>query len=331
MHAWKEPFLNIRDKFSALHHAGLAFHHRLLGATIDDPLQYWPVTANLAVELRGENILRTIPVSTPNLVSHFHLFYGLNSRAVEHFANALSGLERCVSQIPQNLVPSILLPDGHDQPTRDLVLWMSMVYSIAWEVDAAYLPVSVNCMIKHDDEGTYSWNHLQKPEDSDPRPWLVHQTIGLDGFNNLIDQYDSHQLSFPEIIFGALEREVVESSIAAIDLLVFRIGHEACDEQPTDLKQDRKRRYRTGVEVWLLKGVLAEHHNFEINREKALAPMTQEEIMEVLGWSQAKVSRFMAHIFGPNPMRAYRSCWADDELKDRLENPIVPAVDPTDD
>lgn len=110
---WKAPFLELRQKITALYSGGHRVYHRLVASTVTDPISHCSVRDNLAVELPCETVQRRVEVTTPGLAAHCHVFYSPTSNAIEQLSSSLQGLRRIVSAIPTHAVPAIRVPKGH--------------------------------------------------------------------------------------------------------------------------------------------------------------------------------------------------------------------------
>ena len=330
--SWKEPFLRLREKIADLYYHDVEIYHRIIASCVERPLLHASVKDHLSLEIPCETLRRQVSIQTPGLAAHSHLFYAHDLGSVERFAQILEGLDYFASQIPSTVVPPVRLPDS-DQVSRNLAHWMSLVYTMAWKADAIYLPAGVDCMITHNDEEMHSWSSLRKPQNADPRPWLIHCENDEGGPQLLQSTFDSQQLVFPEIIFGYLERDVVQSSAAAVDLLIHMLRNENADlsKPKAPSRQIRNPRRRRREMVWMLIEVLRDHHDYARHGERARALAKQRELANELRWSQAKVHRIMADVFGKHPMNGYRACWfraGMRGLEEAFKNALVPPKDP---
>lgn len=127
--------------------------------------------------------------------------------------------------------------------------------------------------------------------------------------------------------------EFIAASLAAVDVLVFMLdqvrGQEFAKKAEIlgSVKKKPSRPRRISADVMLLKAFLRHHHDPRETGDKAMIPLTTEQIAEAMQWLnedgkpvQSRASRRMADVFGLNAMDKYRSIFQGDiiRLKDIL-------------
>ncbi|OHB54348.1 MAG: hypothetical protein A2173_10095 [Planctomycetes bacterium RBG_13_44_8b] len=70
-------------------------------------------------------------------------------------------------------------------------------------------------------------------------------------------------------------------------------------------RKEQTRKQKQKGEILQLQAALLKHHGFDSDTF-SYEPATQEQLKQLLGWSQPKVHRVMKAIFGSNPMNAYK-------------------------
>ncbi len=172
--------------------------------------------------------------------------------------------------------------------------------------------------------GFFLWEDWPQPTDGDPLPWLIHQGDSPDGFADWQSKFIEQDLWLPDVIDAYLAGEQIvgefmKYSLTAIDGLVYILEH--INEEPKPRQQEspkagsRRRAPKSRqkeAEVMFLATLLMKHHTGENSEHDLNKPLSSDEIAELLEWKtssgkpcQSKVSRRMADIFGPAPMKRY--------------------------
>lgn len=121
--------------------------------------------------------------------------------------------------------------------------------------------------------------------------------------------------------------EWLEYVIQELEKIKFKMEIEAkqsAPQKPAKIKRYKKKttinnlKDSSRVQIRLkdknqLIGALITHHGIWAEKVN-LKPATQKELEELTDWNQPKVSRMMETIFGENPMRKYKQCFAGKEL-----------------
>ncbi|HUU90126.1 MAG TPA: hypothetical protein VM238_02830 [Phycisphaerae bacterium] len=110
--------------------------------------------------------------------------------------------------------------------------------------------------------------------------------------------------------------------VAALDKTGLRLDLEELSLELAGKKSRRTgeatRKAKIAAEKGLLAAVLFKHHGLEMETFN-WQPATQKELKKDTGWSQSKVSRTMAKLFGPKPMKKYRNLCSRQGLKGFLK------------
>jgi hypothetical protein len=320
---WKAPFLQFRDQIRPLFDSGVKLYHGVLMAPFHEREELTEVVRSLEACHEGKTTVAVIETPTDGCNYHAHYFFG-DSGGCQLLGHALSGIDDWLRAVPRALLPEFNVPcNSCYKPDGDLATWVSVVYYLAWEINAPYLQGAVEYQESIEEIVFYPWSEWPQPEGCDPRSLLIHQGNDSTQFEKFLERFGmSEEFRWcPDIIDAyLLNGEFVAASLAAIDVLVFMLeqirGKDTVVPQNASAphrKNRQSRSRRVSNDLILLREMLAELHNPEIHGEKALIPLTAERIATALEWIsksgkplQARVSRRMAELFGPNGMEKYR-------------------------
>jgi len=238
------------------------------------------------------------------------------------------------------MVPGFEIPRLQNQSDRDLIRWTSLVYYLAWATDAPYLDVELECC-RHLGKISffYSWAECPQPPDCLPFPWLIHQGMAGSRIEKTKKRFEDYGEEFPPFVDAYLTGEFVLSSLAAIDILVYKLNSERRQKAVDSTEYAKK-----------LKPTVAKYSNSKANlgrlamtlhawhqpgRARKHAWLTQEEIAEkaqILTKETRKpatstVSRLMEIIFGPNPSKTYHNLAEANDRGQKLRSILERAKD----
>ena len=159
---------------------------------------------------------------------------------------------------------------------------------------------------------------------------MIHQGDREGDLHPLISKFAAEGKRLPEIIDAYLQgesmaAEFITASLAAVDALVFVLdqvrGQESTKpkEISSSVKKKSTRPRRVSADVMLLKAFLRHHHDPRETGEKALIPLTADQIAEAMQWLnedgepvQSRASRRMLDVFGPDAMNKYKRVFLGD-------------------
>ena len=332
---WKIPFLQFRDRIRPLFDSGVKLYHGILMAPFHEHKDLKDVVENLEACLRGKTKVAVIETPTVGCGVHAHYFFG-DSGGCKLLGNTLSGISDWMRAVPKELLPQFSLPcDRMYEPYRNLVTWANLVYYLAWEIDSPYLQAALEHQARVEEVGFFPWAEWPQPEGCDPRPLLIHQGDNAGQFEKMLERFGlSEEFRWcPDIIDAYIvgedmSGEFITASLAAIDILVFMLDRVRGDESAkqseisTPIKRKSSKPRRISSDVILLKAFLRLHHDQKENGEKALIPLTAEQIAEAMQWFnddgepvQSRASRRMTDIFGPDAMNKYKAAFQGDIKK----------------
>ena len=326
---WKAPFLRFRDQIRPLFDAGVNVHHGVVMAPCHDGGEIDEAVNELEAAIEGKDLVATVETPTKNCKHHAHYFFG-DEAACRVFEKSLEGLDRWIRAMPKNLLPEFHLPVDQFAKYRNITKWACLVYYLAWELDLVYLRSMVEIRPEVADTAFFPWSEWDQPDGSDPRPLLIHQGDREGDLHPLISKFAAEGKRLPEIIDAYLQgesmaAEFITASLAAVDALVFVLD-QVRDQESTkpkkissSVKKKSTRPGRVSADVLLLKAFLRHHHDFRETGEKALIPLTADQIAEAMQWLnedgkpvQSRASRRMLDVFGPGAMNKYKRAFLGD-------------------
>lgn len=184
-------------------------------------------------------------------------------------------------------------------------------------VNPATLVGDIPAEISHQPRGGGGLAH---PDWLKSEPWRMN--IPLTGWPHFVSAHPTPNtvrgVSDPPGWFSTLE-DVVQASVHAIDILLE-------DIPPEDEKQRRKTSrskslgasQRANETRIVLIGALMAHHRFGGTNQN-LDAATQQELMQLTGWRQSKLSRAIKKLFGSRGMAAYKGICAQKGIQGFLQ------------
>ena len=354
---WKAPFLKLRDQIRPLFDSGVKLYHGILMAPFHERKDLDEVVQNMEACSRGKTKVAYFETPTVGCKVHAHYFFG-DSGGCNVLGHALSGIDDWMRAVPKELLPKFTVPcESAFKPYKDLATWTSLVYYLAWEIDAPYLQAAVEQQARVEEVSSDPWSDWPQPEGCDPRPFLIHQGDTSGQFEKMLLRFSQcEEFRWCPDIIGAyvvgeqISGEFISASLAAIDVLVFMLdqvrGQELAkqNELSSPIKRKSTKPRRVSYDVMMLKGFLKLHHDPRETGEKALIPLTTKQIAEYMQWFnengepvQSRASRRMEDIFGPDAMSKYKVAFEGDfdirGFKKSLEDGScdIEAIDRSDD
>ena len=327
---WKAPFLNLREQVRPLFDSDTRLYHGILMAPFHKQKALKEVVKNLPAAGMAKECVATIETPTDGCDFHAHFFFG-DSGGCKILGQALDGIEDWMRAVPKELLPRFDVPSNTlVSAYQNLVTWTSLVYYLAWELDAPYLQATVEYQPRLEEVSSAPWSNWPQPKGCDPKPVLLHQETSSGDFYKFLERFGEPNEDYwcPDIIGAFLTAdpmcaEFIKASLAAIDVLVFMLdrvrGPEVVKQKKPLNRKKLRRNDEATREVTYLKIFLREHHDPRQNPATALKPLTVEEIAGHMGWNepgaQVKASRRMAKIFGPNAMKKYKSIFLEGNVR----------------
>ena len=321
---WRKPFLKFKAELKSLYDVNLSIYHAVLMSTNRTRQELLPVIERLEPAYRRKVLAESIEVDTDGCTYHGHLFFADDRRGLNQLGRLLDGIEEWTDKIPGGFIPSFEIPHGRNQSHRNILRWISIVYYLAWASDAVYLDAELEYQTSVDRIGFFPWTECPQPTGCLPLHWLIHQGVSTGRLPMWKKRFEDYRERIPDVIDAYLTGELVMSSLAAIDILVFVLNgerrQEALDREDygRKLKTEQSKTKKVTREVQMLKSFLAGWHTPARTKlldepEDPFKPLTAFEIAEKLGWitpegnfAQSKVSHRMRAIYGPDPMKVYR-------------------------
>ena len=331
---WKTPFLKFRDELRRHREVGPPLYHSILMSPFFTKNEIGEVIKSIAAADEGQPWAATVEMPTYDCKYHAQFFYGQKATC-NRLSQALMGIERWLIDVPKGLLPRFYLQYPRNAECTQLATWANIVYYLAWEIDAHYLQATVEYQAQLHEVTSVPWCEVEWPETCDPRPALIRQGTSEDYVSEFLKSYTIEGGRWcPDIIGayisgGSMCGDFITASMAAADILVFMLdqvrGQETDDPNKlrSSVKKMRQSRSREiSNEVILLRGLLESTHNAENHGQKARTPLTAEQIAIALEWFsesgkplQARVSRRMKEIYGPNGMEKYRSLFVRGKIR----------------
>ncbi len=327
---WKEPFLRLKEKLRPQFNEGEKLFHGILMSPFYEENEIKEVVKNQAAAYSEEPLALTIETPTEDCKFHAHYFYG-DKTICRQLNRDLSGIHDWLLGIPKGLLPKFNLPRIRTGSSENLITWVSVVYFLAWEIDAPYLRAEVDFQSRLHELTSVPWAEFSWPQNCNPRPILIHEGNSNRQFEKFLETFSEPEKGSwcPDIIGAYLHGQpfcgnFIEASLAAVDVLVFMLEQIQSDK---DVKKNKpsssikkkwkpKGRRHVDVDVIFLKKLLSQHHDSVTRGEKANFPLTAEQIAESLGWMSksgkpllSRVRRRMIEYLGPNAMKKYRSAF----------------------
>jgi hypothetical protein len=321
---WRKPFLQFKDKLRSRFDGGEELFHGILMSPFYEGNELKAVLKNQAAAYSEQPLAATIETPTEDCKYHAHYFYG-DKTICRQLNRDLSGIHDWLRGIPKGLLPKFTLPPNLFESSANVIAWTSVVYFLAWEIDAPYLRAEVDFQSRIHEVASVNWAEFSWPQDCDPRPLLIHQGNSNRPFEKFLETFSEPEEGpwCPDIIGAYLPGEsfcgnFIERSLAAVDVLLFMLEQvrtyeaEKQSDQTRAVKVKRKKSDVLEEELIELKATLRVRHNPRVYGENARNPMTTEQIAKAMKWVnangkplQAKASRRMKAIFGPNGMKRY--------------------------
>jgi hypothetical protein len=314
--SWQTPFLDLKAELRSLHDAGLSIRHGLIlsASRSEEELQF--ATEWLEPACQIKKLAKSIAVATDGCSFHSHLFFADDRRGLNQLDWLLDGIDAWVDDVPDRLLPKFEFPATESQTDRNLLRWTSLVYYLAWEFDEVYLQAELEHLPSNNMLPFLPWIECPQPKLCDPRPWMIHQGESKDRIRKWLDIFRNESINFPDVLSAYLVEDFVRSSLAALDLLVYRLPVEASYDSREAVKLSKQRRRPAKVsknsdqDLLLLDATLRYLHLNE-GAPSPREPLTQEYIAEFIGWSQPRLSRRMKLMF-PRGMKGYKDLFKGD-------------------
>lgn len=331
---WRTPFLELKAGLRPLYDANLNVYHAALLSTNRSGQELEPVFGMLEPGYSGKNLIKSIVVNTDGCTFHGHLFFAADNRGLDQLGRLLHDLEAWMDKIPGGFVPAFDIPSDRNQANRNLMRWVSLVYYLAWTSEASYLNVELEYQKEVDEVGFFPWYECPQPPGCRPLEWLTHQSRGAGAIPGAIQRFQEYGERLPDVVDAYLCGELIASSLAAIDILVYVLHGERRTEKKADesyvekLKAKPPKDSKVDLEVSSLRHFLLGFHSdanikmFDrtVAKKDGGGPgdnphdaLTAERIAQLLGWitpkgkfDTSKISRRMEMLFGHNPMEQYR-------------------------
>jgi hypothetical protein len=327
---WRSPFLAFREQLLAINDSNAELYHGVLISFRHDLANLGPVVETLEPAFIGKNLVGRISIPTNRCQYHGHFFFGPSNTPFHQLQRGLVDLQQWVDAIPKGLLPRLEVPRLDSQADTNLALWVNLVYQLAFLVDAPYLTAQVEFQENAGEFPFNMWHEWPQPAGCDPGPWLINQGDTSGHISHWETKFQDQRYHLPDIIDAYLDQELIKSSIAAIDVLVFMV--DRLQEYATPTKP-KKTGHTSGAvtkrvqkDRELVLDVILAHTTKPAPKGEEKQPLGQSEIAEKLGWyngkgepNQPKVNRRMETIFGPKPMDAYKELFENGELKQRLQ------------
>jgi hypothetical protein len=355
---WIKPFLKLKDKLQALYETNHGIHHGVVIAPhydAMDPDDYARIISELEASFSGQDLLNTIVTPGGEAALHAHYFFGDNA-ILTATSKSLVGIAGWVKKVPKEVLPDFKIPPYRSQTDRNLVLWTSIVYHLAWKIDSPYLSAIVEQVACAEFPSSFEWEDWPQPPGYDPRQLLIHECHPYETIENWKEEFYSqgNQYCLPEIIDAYLVgepmiREFIAASLTAIDCLIYMMEQMLIDQKApvSGFKKPRKSRttkkeeieseihqmagyiFRHWANEWQKYYKATENENDESLREKGKQPkpLTGDMIAVGMKWfgpgsgkpNQTKVSRLIKILFPPNGMMTYREAFKADERRDAMK------------
>lgn len=243
----------------------------------------------------------------------------------------MSGIDDWADAIPRRLVPKFAIPKYHLQGERDLILWTSVAYHLAYRFERPYF----SAVTEWGGFGnTYTdWRELARPDWLDPRRLLIHEADAVEGAkrwrHEILNDNEGRYVwpgtlaTYPrgyEII-----GDFLEFSIAACDVLV-HMAEDIHQEQTPPRKPyvrkktptKKRRSKKTLTDVLWLSVCLYEYHYSAIDSTDPLKPLELSEIADRMSWHTSsgepdvnRASRRLGMLYGENPSTKYKNLFID--------------------
>lgn len=314
MSNWIEPFLKLYDSLQHIHAANPDIYHTVVLSANKSRSELEGCLGWLEPALCGRKLIREIPATTKGDGYHAHLYFSEDLRGLSQLQQNLRGIDEWFDRLPPGLVPGFDVPRAPNQCDRDLVKWTSLVYYLANAADAPYFDAQLEFQHDVSQIGFLPWSECPQPPGCGPLPWLIHQGISADQIERGMKRFREQGERFPDIVDAYLSRDFIESSTAAIDILVYKLNserrrrkNEVGDTQ--DSSKSKSRKYsKTKAAIGRLALSLQSWH--ALNRPC----LTWSEIAVMAGIrtregkeANSTVSRLMKAIFGSDPKKRYRN------------------------
>lgn len=311
---WRKPFLDFKGELRPLYDASLRIHHGVVLSTNRSATELQPVIEMLEPAYANKNLAKTIEVTTDGCAFHGHFFFADDRRGLNQLERLLDGVGAWLEQVPEEILPRIRVPVLPSQTNRNLLQWVSAVYGIAWELDEVYLQAELEYLKSVQTLPFLPWIECPQPNGCDPRPWMIHQGDSSGRIPQWQEAFTREGLTFPDLLSAYLLEDLVASSLAAIDLLVYRMPQELAEaESETEGKNPSKSKIsqHQGKNAVTDRATLLAHLFFYHSSPEGQkgGPLKQMELAEQLGWLQPRVSRRMKLIFRGG-MKGYVAAFA---------------------
>lgn len=311
---WRKPFLDLKAELRPLYDASLRIHHGVVLSANRSAAELRPAFEMLEPAYANKNLVKTVEVETDGCTFHGHFFFADDRRGLNQLGRVLDRVGAWLEQVPEEILPRIRVPVLPSQTNRNLVQWVSAVYAIAWELDEVYLQAELEYLKSAQTLPFLPWIECPQPSGCDPRPWMIHEGDGTGRIPQWLEAFTREGLTFPDLLSAYLLEDLVASSLAAIDLLVYRMPQELAEAESEPERQDSSRtrisrhqgKNALADRATLLAYLIVYHSSPE---GKKHGPLKQVQLAERLGWLQPRVSRRMKLLF-PGGMKGYVAAFA---------------------
>jgi hypothetical protein len=244
MSDWRDPFLEFQVTLQHIYEENLSVYHTVALSPSTERANLSRSLEFLEPAFHGKQLVLEIPVNTPGCSYHGHLFFADERNAINQIQRALSGIESWCDQFPPRMFPSFDIPRVSNQGHRDLIRWTSIVYYLAMETRAPYLEAEIEFQKDVNVVGFFPWNECPQPSNCNPLAWLVHLGIADNRIETARQDFREHDETIPDLIDVYLYEDYVKSSIAAIDIMAYKLHSERRHHERSEKRKPKRRRYK---------------------------------------------------------------------------------------
>jgi hypothetical protein len=294
------------------------FFHGIVLSANKSPDDISAIEGQLEPAFSGKKLAKKIDIQTDGCLTHRHYFFARYPTGLYALSRKLYKLDEWMSDVPKGLLPDLWIPTIGDDAIYRLLRWMSLLYYLAWRYDEIYWGAEIEYQETLGNSPFNRWPDCPQPQSCDPRPWLIHQEDDGGRITGWRVRFNLAGLRFPDVISAYLVRDVLFSSIAAIDTLIYRAADELTDQnQPLATREEKKRKHEStnktrysrsekeAADLIMLTTALRMHH-LDRGNGPVHEPITQIALAKLLKWSQSQVSRRMEQLFPYGGMGQYK-------------------------
>lgn len=181
-----------------------------------------------AVLVKPRTIVQELPLASPSFGFHGHFFISEDRAIFDEFTRALSGIYNSLQEIRDSrLISWINVPENPAGEIRDLIHWVSLVYHYGYEKESHHLFVNQHFWPRAAYFSMLQW--CQCPIlSSQGNGWLTY--LGEKPIekktSEILASYTSQDIDPPEVIQMYLEKDLIESSLSVIDVMLYQLPTE---------------------------------------------------------------------------------------------------------